>query len=233
MASTALGCAHYAAIAFSLLACGQPREIRQIRVVSETGPWNARTSSLVVTETATGYSAGARQIPSAVVQDLCGAIFASPVARPDLRSLGLSPQWLDEVAKGALVAFEKQHSVRLTAHEQQLFTSSFHDRQLVQQSIETALLTHTDDHPKILVEVRFRSGKLLTLSSRSQYAFMLPWTIEGDGKHALTYDPHIALAVAKIIPAGFTNSERLTDEKLRSDVAYFVTKHSERLLRTQ
>ena len=168
-----------------------------------------------------------------LVVDLRLAILATPIAQLDPKRLGITPLWLDHVGRQALVAFEKEHSIKLSARDQNAFFASFNNKKLIQQAVETALLPHTDDHPAMQVDIRLEDGEEISLSSRSQYAFMLPWTIKVGGKSSVTYDPHIALALRKLLPAGFTNCERLSDEKLKLDVAYFVMVINQHLVKSQ
>jgi Ankyrin repeats (3 copies) len=69
----------------------------------------------------------------------------------------------------------------------------------------------TDDHPAHLVRTIFASGRVITVRTICQHAFMLPLKITDSaaGIDSETYDPRISAAVAALMPAGYMERERL------------------------
>ncbi len=77
----------------------------------------------------------------------------------------------------------------------------------------------TDDDPGLLVKVHFKSGRVITIETRSQHAFMLPLTIKDSiaKSHHQTFDPALAESLATLMPDGFCGKHRLSGELLESE----------------
>ena len=217
-------------VALLLSGCNSKLAIRQINVTSSQRGWISRNSSLTVVKRAKAYWASGQEIPAAVVNELGCAALATKVERPDQQNLGITEPWLDKLATQALTTFENDRHVQLTQLDRNRFIATFQNRRLIQESLETALLLHTDDLPEMRVDLMFENGEHVQLYSRSQYSFMLPWTVKRNGKYTYTYDAGIARAIARIVPPQFVNSQRLNDAKLRFDIIHFVTRYNKRLL---
>jgi hypothetical protein len=65
---------------------------------------------------------------------------------------------------------------------------------------------HTDDYPGVRITAEFSDGTTWTATSRSQQYLMLPWKREGMDP---TYSPGISRSLARLLPVGATNRERL------------------------
>lgn len=69
----------------------------------------------------------------------------------------------------------------------------------------------TDDCPAHLVKVVFADGRIVTIRSESQHAWMLPMTIS-DSLHELdgvTFDPRLSRAIAALMPDEYLEKDRL------------------------
>ena len=80
---------------------------------------------------------------------------------------------------------------------------------------------HTDDYPRVEVTIESAAGTI-KLSSEKQTPLMLPWQIKSVGKSSITYNADISRAIFNLLPANFTNRDRLSGEKLRPEVSVKV-----------
>lgn len=89
----------------------------------------------------------------------------------------------------------------------------------VQQGYE---FSWTDDYPSLLIEIQNSSGQRICLQSEAQQVFMLPWMLMQDSRFVgNTYDIHLSLAIAALMPDEFLGKNRLagTGGWIRDDVA--------------
>lgn len=89
----------------------------------------------------------------------------------------------------------------------------------------------TDDGPSHLVRIVFDSGRLITITTEAQHAFMLPFTIadsEADAPYD-TYDPEFSRCLADLMPDGYPDRDRLAGRlwMLESDLAEAERQQSE------
>jgi len=71
-------------------------------------------------------------------------------------------------------------------------------------------VTWTDDYPQILVRLILNNGRRISASSDVQQRFMLPWTVdENNGTRRVTFNPSISRILARMLPDGFLNRERI------------------------
>ncbi len=69
----------------------------------------------------------------------------------------------------------------------------------------------TDDDPSHLIRVRFANGRTLEILADSQHAFMLPLKMrDSGGEFYETFDPTISRAIAKLMPDGYLEKDRLS-----------------------
>src|SRR5580698_6126462 len=71
---------------------------------------------------------------------------------------------------------------------------------------------HTDDYPSVSVAAYFEDGNNISISSRSQFPFMLPW--DWDNTNTVAYNAAISRAVAALMPENAANRSRLAGEDL-------------------
>jgi hypothetical protein len=74
----------------------------------------------------------------------------------------------------------------------------------------------TDDYPDVLATVVLPDGETVTLSSRAQQYFMIPWSVARSGRQYSTYEPNIGRALACLGPQQFVGRERLSGKGLRA-----------------
>jgi hypothetical protein len=69
----------------------------------------------------------------------------------------------------------------------------------------------TNDSPAHLVRITFSSGRITTICTESQHAFMLPLKVSAaeSGGSRETYDPRLSRALAALLPDGYLEKERL------------------------
>ena len=65
---------------------------------------------------------------------------------------------------------------------------------------------HTDDYPRVQIEITLTDGSKLAVSSRSQQYLMLPWSRKGGPSN---YSTAISQALWQLLPEGATNRKRL------------------------
>lgn len=81
----------------------------------------------------------------------------------------------------------------------------------------------TDDDPWFRIQVRLKNGEVLSATSQSQHAFMVPWQLDhlmtlsarAPTKHSAgcrTYDICLSRAIAAVLPEEFLNAHRLRGE---------------------
>lgn len=85
---------------------------------------------------------------------------------------------------------------------------------------------HTDDYPQLSIVVRARDGRTVSLSSQSQYLYMLPIMLQAQGGTQQVIDAMLAHAIAALLPDGAVNKSRLEYRSLlsnwASDIADFA-----------
>jgi hypothetical protein len=69
----------------------------------------------------------------------------------------------------------------------------------------------TDDSPAHLVKIRFTTGRLVTIRTDAQHAFMLPLQVSDfDARiHGETFDPRLSKAIAALMPDNYLERDRL------------------------
>jgi hypothetical protein len=122
-------------------------------------------------------------------------------------NLGVTLAWLKEQVTSQHPRARTQ-SLQTTAKQQELFTTSFTDPDLIAKVLpELFEFSKTDDYPFADVEVTFEDGSKIRASSHSYYVYMLPWTF--DGKNDESYNADISRAVSALLPPKTVNKERL------------------------
>jgi hypothetical protein len=69
----------------------------------------------------------------------------------------------------------------------------------------------SDDYPGHLVKIRFSSGRLITIRTKVQQAFMLPLRVSDSASlgESQTFDPRLSRAIAALMPADYPDRGRL------------------------
>lgn len=71
----------------------------------------------------------------------------------------------------------------------------------------------TDDYPAMIVEIELYDASILKLSTRSNHAHLLPWTIEFNSV-VESFHPGISIALAAMLPEGFLFHDRLASSEV-------------------
>jgi hypothetical protein len=69
-------------------------------------------------------------------------------------------------------------------------------------------------YASVKLDVRFRDGRVVRLSSINVHEMMLPWTVAPADESHDTYDPALSEAIAALLPEGFLNRERIAGSNL-------------------
>jgi hypothetical protein len=218
------------AILFCLLpstgtAPAQSRSVDQIRIISSwTGLGAGMQGGIVITRKAGAYLSDGVKVPDELIANLLSSIGAPAVAKTSLVNLGITQEWLDANAEKAIKQYAGEYLSSANKDQRALYFSSFKDPKFIEEKILPRLYDsfHTDDYPKVDIEITETDGRVIKVSSRAQPLFMLPWVISRDGIELKTYNADIARAVASLMPDKFANRERLSGESLGYELAEAV-----------
>jgi hypothetical protein len=121
-------------------------------------------------------------VPIDKVMALLSAVASPARLKPELSNLGISSAWLaghaPNAARNAGSLGEPND-----ARQQEFFRRSVTDLDLIEKLLPRILGTSwTDDPVSVRVKIKFTDGMTWTAETRSQPSFMLPWTIQRDGR---------------------------------------------------
>lgn len=167
--------------------------------------------------------------PPSLSQDIVGtddvvalirALTAPSVNSPSLANLGVTPAWLAEHSSDAAEHFGNLGEPN-DERQQAFLRRSFTDLALIGRTIPRVVGgSWTDDPVWVHVLVRFVDGRTIQAETTNQPPFMLPWALETDGKKARTFDADISRSVAKLLPDGSVNKERLQGSGLMREIVF-------------
>ena len=161
---------------------------------------------------------GDKAIDPQRIDGLLAALRAPALPTPQPSNLGITREWLQQNA-GA----DPQNGA---PNQQALFKESFSDPDIIQQVLPFQFqFVRFDDYPMIQATVTFAKGQHWVATSSSYYPFMLPWTVNVNGKNQTTYNADISRAVAALMPTGSFNRDRLNGEELKSRLVDAVMTH--------
>ncbi len=160
-----------------------------------------------------------RRVDPKLVRDLVTALKAPRIEKPELGNLGVTQDWLRtqlaSIEKGKHGAF----SDALLLTQKQLFEASFIDTNFLERILPDLFsYVRTDDYPSEQIEVKFEDGSRLKANSNSNYAFMIPWEING-AKDDQTYNAGISRVLATLLRDKSVNKERLAGRGFASELA--------------
>jgi hypothetical protein len=151
---------------------------------------------------------------------LVRALNASVVTSPSLSNLGITRAWLAAHAGDAAKHFGVLGAPN-DERQQEFLRASFTDLALIERTLPHVIgASWTDDGVWVHVIVRFSSGRIISAETMNQPAFMLPWTSTSDGKKKRTYNADISRAVAKLLPEGAVNKDRLQGRGLMDQIVF-------------
>lgn len=212
------------------VAFGQSSEIRSIKIHSTWGGLGPAGDSTLSIERRSGrYLANGKQIPDEKVARLIAAIDAPTLDQPTMDNMGFTQDWLD---RNAEIGVKEELSVYYSfgnREQQALYRKTFRDREFMARLLKEIYSGgfHTDDYPHLSVEIVWADGRQLTVASEAQQTYMLPWDITRDGKTTKTFNADIAHALVDLMPAKFTNRERLLGDRWPSALASIVLRRIE------
>jgi hypothetical protein len=145
---------------------------------------------------------------------LLAAATATPVPKLDERLLGVNQTALREAAlkssSWCAPGAARKHADR-TSDPANL-------RELVQ---DLYAMRGLDTGSRAEVTIKTRQGQVV-VSSDSEHAFMLPWTIRRGQLSYSTWNPEIGRALAALLPPSFVNRDRIAGEELVDELVFIA-----------
>jgi hypothetical protein len=209
-------------------AVGDP-VIRTIEIKSSWGGLGTpQKTELVIRNKGKAYTLGRKRIEATSVDALVAAIEQPVISQPTVEGLGLTKAWLQakltDIPKRSSWWKLKSGSPKQTA----LFENSFTDPDFISKVLPSLFnFSRTDDYPSVEITLSRDDGSTVTLSSHSQYSFMLPWNVTMNGSTFSTFNSRLSAALAALMPNTATNKERIAGKDFDVELAEAVMKHLE------
>lgn len=154
------------------------------------------------------------------VMALVRALTAPVMSSPSMSNLGITRAWLAAHAAAAAKHFGELGEPN-DERQQEFLRRSFTDLALIRRVLPHVVgASWTDDPAWVHVVVRFAGGRTVSAETMNQAAFMLPWTSKADGRQTCTYNADISRAVAKLLPEGAVNKDRLQGRGLMDQIVF-------------
>jgi hypothetical protein len=195
------------ALAFTAMAAA-PVRVDQVTIVAQwRGLGEPRDASYVITSDGNSYHLDGQLIDPGVVAALETALAAPLVSRETMLLRLTASDWLYAHQAHAGPS-EFSGSPTCSNEARALFLRTFLDPGKARKALDDHFRgQHTDDHPSMVVTLRRTDGSVLSASSASQHALMLPWqTPKG-----LTWNPNISHWLNVLLPAAERRNERLDE----------------------
>jgi hypothetical protein len=170
-------------LVFFSSAYASAREIKRIQIKSTYRGFAVHgEDELIIEKKNSHYYTQKRMVNDTAICALLEAIDPSSkiIEKPDLDKLGLTQTWLNENANSALSDYLKSGRKTYSLEQQKHFLTSFTNLQIMKKFVDEYYgnaFRATDDDPDIEIVVQTDEGKVVEISSRSQFEFMLPWHI--------------------------------------------------------
>jgi hypothetical protein len=214
------------ALLLMLIALPQYSTAQAVRVQTVTiksawrgfSPSRSEPVELIIRRQGDGFCANGERIGNGVVEALVSVLNESPMPHPRPSNLGITEAWLNENTDLA-GAKSLRHRSTFRAHLDS-FRTAFNDVCNI-ENLVPSLFTgfHTDDYPRVEVELLFDGGKVWSASSDSQYDFMIPWKVQAGAPAFTTFNADISRAVATLLPLKSVNRDRLSGESFKFRLA--------------
>jgi hypothetical protein len=203
--------------------------VRQIEIKSHWGGLGTpQQTDLVIQHEAGTYKLGRKRIDAASVEALVATVQQPPIGKPSLEGLGITKAWLQEQLTDVPKKSSWWKLKSGTPKQGALFGNSFTDPDFVSKVLPSLFnFSRTDDYPSVEVTVSRDDGSTLTISSHSQYSFMLPWDISANGNTFSTFNSQISAAVAALMPNKAANKERIAGKDFDVELAEAAMKYLE------
>jgi hypothetical protein len=183
-----------------------------------TGLGGAKESALSVVQKNGRCYINGQVAESKLVEELLRQVEA-PADSASLANLGITQNWLNDNAAPAYSA----HAQDLPKVDRGAFMSSFRDLSWLENLTPLLLgVGHTDDFPAIELTIQKSDGSKIIVASTRQNVFMVPFDITENGVKRQSYNAGLARAMVELMPAKFTNRERLGGDNLRAVVTDVV-----------
>lgn len=181
-----------------------------------TGVGTRREAAVSIHRQAGEFLDGDRRIEEAKVNALVAALRAPALSKPDLANLGISASWIEERIADVNGPFHRE-TAKAGAKQRELLANTLRNPRKIPE-IVTLLFSnsHTDDYPRVSVEVRFENGETLRASTDSQYPFLLPWKVGEDG--TASYNAEVSRAAAGLLTEQIPNRARLAGTHLADEI---------------
>jgi hypothetical protein len=201
----------------SIISSAAQAQIRDVQTITIQSAWGGlgtpARSNLVIKREGNQYTANQYSIRADEVGAFLKAIESPIIAEPSPSNVGITPQWLREHVEEAgshAIYFDYQTGA---ADQKELFRKAFEDEKTIQQRLNSLYASfHTDDYPRMDIELKFVDGEVTRVTSSSQHPFMIPWKIIQGETSTVTYNADISRALLALLPKKFTNREALSDE---------------------
>src|ERR1700675_3990604 len=170
--------------------------VRQVEIKSHWGGLGTPQQTDVVIQNEAGiYKLGRRRIDATSVEALVEAVQQPLIPKPSLEALGLTKAWLQEQVSGIPKESSWWKLKSGTPRQRELFEHSFTDPDFINKVLPSLFnFSRTDDYPSAEITVSRDDGSTITISSHSQYSFMLPWNVSANGNTFSTYNSRISAA---------------------------------------
>lgn len=164
-------------------------------------------------------------VDAALIEALRVALNERPIARPNLKNLGMTSDWLQGYSWLAL------HNQLPTSAPRQVLASAFSSPAVLRRVVQRMF----DDQPRDLIfeiesvcfTVNFDDDSEVKGDGAGSSPFMLPWSLTRNGKAKDTYNANISLALAALMPPETTNREIIAGQKFSVEVVDAVERYVE------
>jgi len=204
---------------FSFAAFCQQPAVREITIESSwSGLGPSANLKLVIQSRDGKHFIGGEMVDSKRIEELLSALHSPSIATPRASTLGITRKWLEQ--------YTDEVPQNGAPNQQALFKENFTDLKTIEQLLPSGFkFWRFDDYPNMRVTVALANGHRWVAASDSYYPFMLPWTVNLNGKEQFTYNVAISRAIAELMPTDSLNLNRLNDEELKTWLADAVMTH--------